>query len=49
MINFEKILKLIPMKRLLFTFALMFVAFTVYAQTQIDGIYCNLDSSTKTA
>ena len=37
------------MKKLLFTFTLLLMAFMANAQTQINGIYYNLDSSTKTA
>jgi len=37
------------MKKLLLTLALLFVAFLAHAATLIDGIYYNLDSSTKTA
>ena len=37
------------MKKLLFTFTLLLMAFMTHAATQINGIYYNLDSSTKTA
>ena len=37
------------MKKLLFTFTLLLMAFMAQAATEINGIYYNLDSSTKTA
>ena len=37
------------MKKLLFTFTLLLMTFMVHAATEINGIYYNLDSSTKTA